>query len=84
MKGFKLVFNYVAIKKHDWSLKLFLLKTKIDLYCLKIFEKIEDKFRKNCVNMAEALSNLRKTNKNFRSKLENFGEPIKQFWKVLY
>ena len=29
--------------------------------------------------MAEALSVLEKTNKNFRSKLENFGEPIKQF-----
>ena len=58
---------------------MFFFKTKIDLYCLKIFEKIEDKFRKNCVNMAEALSNLEKTNKNFRSKLENFGELIKHF-----
>ena len=34
--------------------------------------------------MAEVLSNLRKPNKIFRSKLENFGEPIKQFSKVLY
>ena len=34
-----------------WKLKFFdlkfvLFKTKIDLYCLKNFEKIEDKFRK--------------------------------------
>ena len=40
-------------------LKNFLFKTKIDIYCLKIFEKIEDKFLKNCVNMAEALSDFR-------------------------
>ena len=51
----------------------------------KNFEKIEDKFRKNCVNIAEASSDfLEKNNKTLRSKLENFGEPIKQFWKVLY
>ena len=36
-----------------------LYKSKIDLYCLKIFEKIEDKFRKNCVSVAEALSDFR-------------------------
>ena len=43
----------------------------------KSFGKIEDKFRKkNCVNIAEALS---ENNENFRSKLENFGKFLKQF-----
>ena len=45
--------------KNFWSVKIFELKTKSDLYCLKIFEKIEDKFRKNCVIMAETLSDFR-------------------------
>ena len=42
----------------------------------KNFEKIEDKFRKNCVNMAEAWAILEKTNKIFRSKIDNFGASL--------
>ena len=36
-----------------------LFKRKIDLYCLKIFGKIKDKFRKYCANIAEAVSDFR-------------------------
>ena len=55
LKGFKVNFNYVAIKKF-LILIIFIYKTKIDLYYLKCFEKIADIFRKYCVNMAKALS----------------------------
>ena len=58
--NFKLIFNYVAIIKF-LIFKIFLFNTKINLYWLKNFEKkqIEDKFRKNCVNMAKPLSDFR-------------------------
>ena len=39
-----LIFNYVASKK-ILIFNNFVLNTKIDLYCLNIFDKIEDKFR---------------------------------------
>ena len=58
---------------------MFLYKSKVDLFCLKSFDKIIDKFRQNCVNIAEALSDFRENNKSFRSKLENVEEAIKQF-----
>ena len=60
-----------------------LLKSKIDLNCLKNFEKqslinLECK----CVNIAEALSDFTiKNNKTFRSKLENFKQTYKAILK---
>ena len=53
----KLIFKYVAVKK-VLIFKIFFLKLR-SIYCLKNFEIIEDKFLKNCVNMAEALSDFR-------------------------
>ena len=45
VKVLKLLFKYLAIKKF-LIFKIFLFKIKIDKYCLKFFEKIEDKFLK--------------------------------------
>ena len=40
--------NIMKQLKKILIVKKFLFKSKIDFYCLKIFEKIKDKFRKNC------------------------------------
>ena len=46
--------------KNFWSVKIFILKTNSDLYCLKIFEKKSKiNLEKNCVIMAETLSDFR-------------------------
>ena len=58
MKGFKV--NFQLCSNYKISIKnVLLFKTKIDLYCLKHFEKCKINLEKNCVNMAEALSDFR-------------------------